>query len=79
MLSTWLMMLWGLLAEAWSARRDARVRLLMAQIEMLRTRVPGNRVIVTPQERLRLLKLSEAVRVTDCHLPRISVMWILCC
>ncbi len=56
-----MMMFWSLLAEAWSARRDARVRFLMAQIEMLRDRVPGNRVIVTPEERARLLGLGGAV------------------
>jgi putative transposase len=56
-----MMMFWGLLAEAWSAHRDARVRFLMAQMEMLRDRVPGNRVILTPEERARLLKLGESV------------------
>ncbi len=55
------MMFWSLLAEAWSTRRDARVRFLVAQIEMLRERVPGNRVIVCPEERARLIKLGGAV------------------
>jgi putative transposase len=49
------------LAQAWSARRDARVRFLMAQIQMLRAKLPGNRVIVAPEDRRRLLKLGEAM------------------
>jgi len=46
--ATWLLMLGRVLLEAWSVRRDARVRLLTAQIEMLRERLSGNRVILWP-------------------------------
>ena len=35
--------------------------MLIGQIEMLRERVLGNCVIVTPEERIRLLKLGGAV------------------
>jgi len=59
--TTWLLMLVRVLLEAWSVRRDSRVRLLSAQIEMLRERLPGNRVILSPEERARLLKLADAV------------------
>lgn len=46
------------LFEAWAARRDVQICFLKAQVEMLRQRLPGNRVIVSPGERSRLLKLG---------------------
>jgi putative transposase len=49
------------LQEAWSARRDAHIRFLKVQIEMLQSRLPGNRVILAPAERQRLLKLGLEV------------------
>jgi hypothetical protein len=47
----WLVALLVLLREAWSARRDAHIRLLKLQVEMLKARLPGNRVV---QDRLDL-------------------------
>ena len=41
MLREWLTALLVLLQEAWSTRRDAHLRLLKLQVEMLRSRVPG--------------------------------------
>lgn len=58
---TWLIVAFNLISEAWSVRRDARVRLLMAQIEILRHKLPGNRVIVSPEDRARLIRLGEAL------------------
>jgi len=46
------------LFEAWAARRDAQIRFLKVQVEMLRERLPGDRVIVSPGERSRLLMLG---------------------
>lgn len=60
-LASWVMMVLELLTEAWSARRDDRVRFLMAQVQMLRAKLPGNRVIVAPADRNRLLKLGAAI------------------
>jgi len=40
----WLFALLHLLVEAWSARRDARLRFLMAQVTILRRKLGGNRV-----------------------------------
>jgi hypothetical protein len=37
----WLVALLVLLREAWSARRDAHIRLLKLQAEMLKARLPG--------------------------------------
>ena len=53
----WLMALLVPLQEAWSARRDAHIRFLKLQAEMLQSRLPGNRVIPDPVER-RLMKVG---------------------
>ena len=45
-----------LLRERWSARRDAQVRFLKLQLEIVRSRLPGNRVIPDPVERKRLME-----------------------
>ena len=55
----WVAALFTLYTEAWSTRRDTRIRLLKAQLELMKTRVPGNRVILSPTERRRLLKIGE--------------------
>ena len=47
-----------LLIEAQAARRDARIRLLMAQVEVLRRKLGGNRVIPSPADRIRLLSIG---------------------
>ncbi len=47
-----------LLSEAWSARRDTHIRFLKLQVEMLQSRLPGNRVIPDPIERHRLMKIG---------------------
>ena len=61
MLPRWLSSLLLLFQEAWSARRDAHIRFLKLQVEMLRTRLPGNRVIPDPAERRRLLKIGVEI------------------
>jgi len=45
MLPQWLMAPLVLLQEAWSTRRDAHIRFLKLRVEMLKERLPGNRVI----------------------------------
>ncbi len=62
MLSHWLQMLLVLLSEAWSTRRDAQIRFLQVQVELLKKRIPGDRVILSPAERNRLLKLGEEMQ-----------------
>ncbi len=54
----WLMVLLVLLQERWSARRDAQIRFLKLQIEMLQSRLPRNRAISDPVERKRLVKIG---------------------
>jgi len=67
MLPKWLMALLVLLHEAWSTRRDAHIRFLKLQVEILKERLPGNRVILDPVERRRLMKIGAEIdhRVED--------------
>lgn len=61
MKQTWLLALLVMLKEAWSARRDAHIRFLKLQVEMLQSRLPGNRVILDPVERRRLMKVGAEI------------------
>ncbi len=58
MLPKWLTALFVLFQEAWSTRRDTHIRFLKLQVEMLQSRLPGNRVIPDPLERRRLMKIG---------------------
>jgi len=62
MLPKWLMALLVLLQEAWSTRRDTHIRFLKLQVEMLQSRLPGNRVILDPVERQRLMKIGAELQ-----------------
>ncbi len=55
----WLYVGLHLLVEAGSARRDARVRFLKAQVEILRRKLGGNRVVPSPDDRARLLAIGQ--------------------
>lgn len=55
----WLFVAFHLLAEAGAARRDVRVRFLMAQVEILRRKLGGNRVIPSPDDRARLMAIGQ--------------------
>ena len=59
MLPKGLLLLATIVMEAFSARRDARLRFLHEQVALLKARVPGNRVILTPDERKNLLRLGS--------------------
>jgi len=54
----WLYILPYLIQEAGTARRDARIRFLVAQVEILRRKLGGNRVIPSPDDRARLLAIG---------------------
>lgn len=47
--------------EAVSAKRDPQIRFMKLQLEILKSRLPGNRVILSPEERARLLKMGETL------------------
>ncbi len=51
MVPKWLTALFVLSREAWSARRDAHIQFLKLQVEILQSRLPGNRIIPDPLER----------------------------
>ncbi|KKK67125.1 hypothetical protein LCGC14_2957190, partial [marine sediment metagenome] len=57
----WLMAMLVLFQEAWSARRDAHIRFLKLQVEILQSRLPGNRIIPDPLERRRLMKIGAEI------------------
>ncbi len=61
MLPRWLTALLVLLQEAWSARRDAQIRFLKLQVQILKARMPGNRVILDPVERRRLIRIGAEI------------------
>jgi len=67
MVPAWLIAVFVLLNEAWSARRSAQIRFLKLQIELLRQKAPGNRGILSPEDRERLLGLGSQLghRVDD--------------
>jgi len=55
----WIYVLAHLLVEAGAARRDVRIRFLKAQVEILRRKLGGNRVIPSPDDRARLLAIGQ--------------------
>ena len=61
MLPKWFTAFLILIQEMWSTRRDAHMRFLKLQVEILKSRLPGNRVILTPEERQRLMKIGAEV------------------
>ena len=63
----WFYVALHLLLEAGAARRDARIRFLKAQVEILRRKLGGNRVIPSPDDRALLLAIGQELDhdVTD--------------
>jgi putative transposase len=55
----WFLVLRHLLVQAVAARRDARVRFLRAEVEILRRKLGGNRVICSPEDRAQLLAIGH--------------------
>ena len=51
-----------LLLESFSARRDAQVRFLKEENQILRSRIPSQRLILDPEERARLLALGAELK-----------------
>jgi len=55
----WFYVVLHLLSEAGAARRDVRVRFLQAQVEILRRKLGGNRVVPNPDDRARLMAIGQ--------------------
>jgi hypothetical protein len=60
----WLYALPHLLAEGGAARRDARIRFLKPQIDILGRKLGGNRVIPSPDGRATLLAIGATFAMT---------------
>jgi len=58
-MSRWVYVVLHLLFEGQAARRDARVRFLLAQVDILRSKLDDNRVILSPPDRARLLAIGQ--------------------
>jgi putative transposase len=58
----WFYVILHLLFESFSARRDARIRFLQAQVTILRRKLGGNRVVVSPADRAELLRIGGELR-----------------
>ncbi len=58
-MSRWVYVVLHLLFEGQTARRDARCRFLLAQVDILRSKLDGNRVIPSPSDRARLLAIGQ--------------------
>ena len=77
----WLYVLLHLLAEAGAARRDARIRFLKAQVDILRRKLGGNRIIPNPEDRARLLALGaelghDVADVIGIVAPKTYCRWV---
>jgi len=77
----WFYVALHLLVEAGAARRDARIRFLKAQVEILRRKLGGNRVIPSPDDRARLLAIGQELDhnvadVIGIVTPRTYCRWV---
>ncbi len=77
----WFYVALHLLFEAGAARRDARIRFLKAQVEILRRKLGGNRVIPSPNDRARLLAIGQELDhdvadVIGIVTPRTYCRWV---
>jgi hypothetical protein len=59
---TWFYAILHLLFESFTARRDTRVRFLMAQVTILRHKLGGNRVVLSPTDRAELLRIGNELK-----------------
>jgi len=77
----WFYVALHLLFEAGAARRDARIRFLKAQVQILRRKLGGNRVIPSPDDRARLLAIGreldhDVADVIGIVTPRTYCRWV---
>ena len=77
----WFYVAMHLLLEAGAARRDARIRFLKAEVEILRRKLGGNRVVPNPSDRARLLAIGQELehKVADIIgivTPRTYSRWV---
>ena len=80
-MARWLFVVLHLLVEGFNARRDARIRFLKAQVEILRRKLGGNRVIPSPDDRARLLAIGgeldhDVAAVIGIVTPQTYCRWV---
>jgi len=68
--------------EAMAALRDARMRFLIAQVEILRRKLNGNRVIPRPEDRARLLAIGreldhDVADIVGIVTPKTYSRWVM--
>ena len=78
----WFFILRHLLVQAVAARRDARVRFLRAEVEILRRKLGGNRVICSPEDRARLLAIGRELNhnvsdIIGIVTPKTYARWVM--
>ena len=78
----WFYVALHILFEAGAARRDTRIRFLKAQVEILRRKLGGNRVIPNPDDRARLLAIGQELDhdvsdVIGIVTPRTYCRWVV--
>ena len=61
-MSQWIYTLVYLLLESFSCRRDAQIRFLKEENQILRSRIPSQRLILDPEERTRLLSIGAELK-----------------
>lgn len=61
MVPRWISFLFIMLSEYFTAHRSGQVRFLKLQIELLKQKLPGNRVILSPEDRELLLKAGAEI------------------
>jgi len=59
MVPGWVSFLFALLAEWYAARRDAQIQFLTLQLDLAMKKIPGNRVILSPEDRTRMLNAGK--------------------
>jgi len=59
MIPGWVSFLFALLAEWYAARRDAQIQFLKLQLDLAMKKIPGNRVILSPEDRTLMLKAGK--------------------
>jgi hypothetical protein len=52
----WVSFLFYMLLEYYTAKRSAQIQFIKLQIELMWERLDGNRVVLTPEERVRMLR-----------------------
>ena len=78
----WFCVALHLFVEAGAARRDARVRFLRTEVEILRRKLGGNRVVPSPEDHARLLAIGQELNHNVGHIigivtPKTYSRWVM--